>query len=131
MNNAVLLGIAAIVAGTAIAGCGRDGGTAGASDSGIRGTVLIGPTCAVEVVGGNCADKPYATDLRVVDSGTGDQVATASSSANGHFEVALPAGGYRLAAGSPGSLPRATPVSVTVRPHSYEQVTIRFDSGIR
>lgn len=123
--------ISLLLAGIAVGGCGRDGGSASVSDSGIRATVVIGPTCAVEVVGKNCADKPYATDLRVIDAGTGEQVATASSGTNGHFEIALPAGHYRLQPQSSASPPRAAPVDVAVRPHRYAATTIRFDSGIR
>jgi hypothetical protein len=123
--------MALLVAGIAVGGCGGGRDSAGASDSGIRGTVMIGPTCAVEVVGENCADKPYATDIRVIDTGTGEQVATVSSGTNGHFEIALPAGDYRLEPQSSASPPSAAPVEVAVRPDRYASTTIQFDSGIR
>jgi hypothetical protein len=131
MREARAMIVALLVAGIALGGCGGDSGSAGASDSGIRGTVMMGPTCAVEVVGENCADKPYATDIRVIDTGTGEQVATASSGANGHFAIALPAGQYRLEPPSSASPPQAAPVEVTVPPDRYAGTTIRFDSGIR
>jgi hypothetical protein len=131
MREARPMMIALFAAAIAVGGCGGNGGSAGASDSGIRATVLIGPTCAVEVVGENCADKPYATDIRVIDTGTGEQVATASSDTNGHFEIALPAGDYRLEPESSASPPSAAPVEVAVPPDRYAATTIRFDSGIR
>jgi hypothetical protein len=131
MRTAMPILIALLVAGIGLGGCGGSGGSAGASDSGIHGTVVIGPTCAVEVVGEQCADKPYATDLRVIDPSTGKQVATASSGTNGHFEMALPAGRYRLQPASSAFPPRAAPVVVAVPPHRYVATTIRFDSGIR
>jgi hypothetical protein len=131
MREARPVMIALFVAGIAVAGCGGEGRSASTSDSGIRGTVMIGPTCAVEMVGENCADKPYATDIRVIDTGTGEQVATASSGTDGHFEIALPAARYRLEPESSTSPPGAEPVEVTVPPNRYATTRIQFDSGIR
>jgi len=128
MRKAMPIVIVVCVAAFAVGGCG--GGSA-ASDSGIRGRVVIGPSCPVQVVGENCADKPYATDLRVIEPSTKEQVATTSSGANGRFEVALPAGRYRLEPPGSATLPRAAPVEVVVPPHRYATTTIRFDSGIR
>jgi hypothetical protein len=131
MGKATTKVIATFVAAIALAGCGETGGSAGSSGSGIRGRVVIGPTCPVQVVGEHCADKPYATDLRVIESGTGERVATTSSGGNGRFAVALPAGRYRLEARGSAALPQAAPVEVVVPPHRYATTTIRFDSGIR
>jgi hypothetical protein len=114
----------------ALTGC-AGGGSSTTASSGVRGTVLIGPTCAAQRVGQDCADKPYAAELRVVDPASNQQVATLSSGANGRFEVALSPGRYRIESGSSKSLPRAEPVEVTVPPHRYVNVMLRFDSGIR
>ena len=112
--------------------CGG-GAAAPALDSGIEGLVLIGPTCPVEQVGQDCDDKPYAGAIRILDASSGEVVATARSGDDGRFRVALQPGSYRLepVAAPSGGLPFGKPIDVVVRPHTYEEVTVSFDSGIR
>ncbi len=129
LRPSAFFAVAPVVA-IALTGC-ANGGSSTASSSGVRGTVMIGPTCAVQRVGQECADKPYAAELRVVDSADNQQVATVSSGANGRFEVALSPGRYRIESANSKSPPRAEPVEVTVPPHRYVNVSLRFDSGIR
>jgi hypothetical protein len=126
----ILLSATAIAVAMAMAACGGGGGSP-RIDSGIRGTVMIGPACPVQRVGLDCADEPYATELRIVDPVSGKRVAEASSDASGHFEVALPPASYRLEPASSKSPPSAQPVDANVPPHHYVRVAIRFDSGIR
>jgi hypothetical protein len=114
----------------ALIGC-AGGGSSTTASSGVRGTMVIGPTCAAQRVGQDCADKPYAAEVRVLDSASNQQVATLSSGANGRFEAALSPGRYRIEAVSPESPPTLEPVEVTVPPHRYVEVMLRFDSGIR
>jgi hypothetical protein len=121
--------IAVVFAG--LIACGG-GAAAPATDSGIDGVVLIGPTCPVEQVGQDCEDKPYAGSIKIIDASSGEVVATAHSDADGKFRVALAPGSYRLEpAAASGGLPYGKPIDVVVRPHTYEVVTVSFDSGIR
>jgi hypothetical protein len=111
--------------------CGG-GAAAPAPDSGIEGLVLIGPTCPVEQVGQGCADEPYAGAVKVVEASSGKVVTTIRSGEDGKFRVALPPGSYRLEpVPASGGLPFGKPIDVVVRPHTYEEVTVSFDSGIR
>ncbi|MEX2557988.1 MAG: hypothetical protein WEB06_20440 [Actinomycetota bacterium] len=111
--------------------CG--GGTAApVPDSGIEGLMLIGPTCPVEPVGQDCDDRPYAGEVRIIDVSSGEVVATARSSDDGRFRVALAPGSYRLEpVAASGGLPFGKAIDVVVRAHTYEDVTVSFDSGIR
>ncbi|MGH2728641.1 MAG: hypothetical protein ACRDKS_16845 [Actinomycetota bacterium] len=117
----------------ALLACEGGGGAAPPPDSGIEGLVVIGPTCPVVVQGQDCDDEPYAGEVRVVDRATGKLVATARSGADGRFRIGLAPGDYTLEPVSPnaGGLPFGKPLDVTVRPHTYERVTVSFDSGIR
>jgi hypothetical protein len=111
--------------------CGG-GAAAPASESGIDGLVLIGPTCPVEQVGQDCDDKPYVGEVRIIDVSSGEVVATARSGDDGKFRVALAPGSYRLEpVASANGLPYGKPIDVVIRPQTYEQVTVSFDSGIR
>jgi hypothetical protein len=85
----------------------------------------------VERVGQNCADRPYAAGLRVVDAASGEEAGTTSSGDDGRFEIALPPGRYRIESESGSGPPTAAPVAVSVPSHGYATATIRFDSGIR
>ena len=123
--------VVAVLAG--LVACGGATDQSAVRDSGIEGLVLIGPSCPVVVQGQDCDDKPYAGEVRVVDRANGRVVETARSGADGRFRVALAPGDYTLEPVSPnaGGLPFGKPVDVTVRPHTFEQVTVSFDSGIR
>lgn len=126
MRRLVLVLLAGLIA------CGGDGAATPTTDSGIEGLVLIGPTCPVVVEGQDCDDKPYAGQLRIIDRATEKVVAAARSGEDGRFRVALPPGSYRLEpVAAPQGLPYGKPIDVVVRPHTYEQVTVAFDSGIR
>jgi len=87
--------------------------------------------CPVVRAGSPCPDKPISTELQVTRDGR--VVATVRSGEDGRFSVALAPGDYVLvpAQASPGGLPFARPVPVTVRPHVFTLVKVLFDSGIR
>jgi hypothetical protein len=98
-------------------------------DSGIAGKVLLGPTCPVQRVGQTC-ETAYRTTIEVLTARRHRLVKKVRSGSDGRFRVQLAPGRYTLT-GAHSGLPRATPVTVTVRAHRYAHVTIRFDTGIR
>jgi hypothetical protein len=79
-----------------------------------------------------CADRPAATTLAVLDT-SGAMVTTVDSTADGHFTVALPPGGYLLRPVRIGGGPARHPTSmpVTVASGRYTTVTVRLDIDIR
>jgi hypothetical protein len=99
--------------------------------SGIMGMVTIGPTCPVmrNPPDPQCADKPYAANLEVKDS-SGKIVKTFSSAADGSFSVDLAPGNYTIV-GTNVTMPRMSPVNVTVEEGKFASLNIQFDSGIR
>ena len=126
MRSLVCMALAGMLA------CGGASDPAPASDSGIEGIVLIGPTCPVVVEGRDCDDKPYVGEVRIVDRASRKLVATARSGDDGRFRVSVAPGDYTLEpVANAGGLPFGKPIDVTVRPHTYETVTVSFDSGIR
>ncbi|MCI0346545.1 MAG: carboxypeptidase-like regulatory domain-containing protein [Chloroflexi bacterium] len=126
MGRVIVFALAALI------GCGGDGGRFQAPDSGIEGLMLIGPTCAVVGPGQDCDDEPYAGAVKVIERASGKLVATARAGKDGRFRVAVPPGAYTLEPVPAASgLPFGKPFEVTVRPHTYEQVKVSFDSGIR
>jgi hypothetical protein len=122
--------LATVACGERVADPGGGEGRTGAS--GIRGTVLLGPQCPVVVEGSPCPDTPFDADIQVLDR-TGEVVTTVHSGEDGTFEVALDPGTYTLqgvpSEGSP--FPFAKPVTVTVEPETFTEITVNFDTGIR
>ena len=91
--------------------------------------VLLGPMCPVEQANSPCPDKPMAnTKVEVVQDGA--VVATATTDAQGSFEVAVPAGAYTVQAVTTG-IQSSRGVSVTVTDGSSTSVNVPVDSGIR
>jgi hypothetical protein len=95
---------------------------------GIYGTITIGPTTPVCRIDLPC-DRPYSTTI-VVSNSEGE-VTRFISDKEGHFNVALLPGTYRLSPVGSDRLPWMSPQSVTVTAGLYTQVDIQFDSGIR
>lgn len=117
---------------TSTSGTGSSGGILPYT-SGIQGTISLGPTCPVERMPPEpaCADKPYATTVRVYHAGISAVFATAESNAAGIFKISLPPGSYTLTAGSGSMLPRCASVSAEVGPSGYAIVHVSCDTGIR
>jgi hypothetical protein len=106
--------------------------TASACSSGIEGTVTLGPTCPVERPGMTC-EKPYAASIDVYTE-SGHFVKTVRSAADGGLRVNLRPGIYTLKPqprDPARPYPIGKPVTVTVKPGSFEKVTIQYDTGIR
>ena len=111
--------------------CGSKTGT-GNGSSGIRGTVTLGPTCPVERADSPCPPAPYAAKITV--SKAGDVVATATTAADGRFEISLEPGTYTIDAVpvNTDGIARMQPMQpVTVTAGAFTGVTVSFDSGIR
>jgi hypothetical protein len=104
------------------------GGGAAAADSGITGTVTYGPTCPVQRVGGSPCETPYATEITV--SNGGKTVASIHSGKDGRFRISLKPGIYTLSAASTG-IGGMQPTQATVYAHSFTEVQLMVDSGIR
>ena len=99
-------------------------------DSGIRGRVLLAPTCPVQRPGRSCT-RPYQAWMTIRREPSGAVALRVRSSPAGRFTARLPAGGYRLQPHNARPFPRARPQTVTVDPHRFTEVTVRFDTGIR
>jgi hypothetical protein len=119
-----------IVAITAVAlllaGCSAPAGV----DSGIHGTVTLGPAGSAAEPS-TAAPKPYGVDLVVKPQGGRSSAAKVKSAPDGRFVLDLEPGIYviRTAQTQPGAVLK--PVTVTVEPHVYTEVSVPFDNGIR
>ena len=119
------------------AGVWASGGIGGGSGAlpggpGIAGQALAGPTCPVVRPGdSNCSDRPVAGATLLIRDAGGTVVAQLTTDDSGRFEVALPAGSYRIepqpVAGLMGT---ASPIDVTVG-SAFETVNVAYDTGIR
>jgi hypothetical protein len=99
-------------------------------DSGIRGTVTLGPA-APAAEPSTSALRPYGAALVVKPQGGRSSVAKVKSAPDGRFSLDLEPGIYviRAAETQPGAVLK--PITVTVEPHAYTEVSVPFDSGIR
>ena len=99
-------------------------------DSGVRGVALYGPTCPAQRPGHTCV-RPYAAWITIRREPKGTVAARVHAGSDGRFTARLRAGQYLLVPRNGKPFPRAKSQSVSVRPHRFTTVTIRFDSGIR
>ena len=101
----------------------------------VTGIVLAGPTCPVvrDPPDPACEDRPVAGAEIVAVDAQGQEVARASSDAEGGFSLALAAGEYQLVPQPvEGLLGTASPTAiVVVEGAPPEPVTIVYDTGIR
>jgi hypothetical protein len=98
--------------------------------SGIEGQVTLGPTCPGPVRPGQVCERPYQATITVLDQ-QGQDVTQFQSGADGRFQVPLAPGRYTLRPESPGALPRAGQLTVTVNPGRWTEVSIDYDTGLR
>lgn len=100
--------------------------------SGISGTVMIGPVCGgpVSVDQTPCPDQPYQAAITIFDQHS-QPVLQVNTDEQGLFQVALPPGVYTLHPESPGKMPYAGDIEVTVTEGQFTPVQINYDSGIR
>ena len=102
-------------------------------DSGIRGRVLLGSLKPSSRIGETNLDKPFQTTLDIVRAEDESLVKQIRTRHNGTFIVALAPGDYIVRSASSDEIrrPSIDPVPVTVPPHTYVDVTINADTGIR
>jgi hypothetical protein len=112
--------------------CACAGGAGPAGDAGVRGVVTLGPMCPVESVVSPCPDRPVA-GVRVQALQGEEVVAETRTASDGTFRVALDPGDYVIRAivepGGPGMF--AKPVAVQVPQHTFVNVSVLVDTGIR
>jgi hypothetical protein len=113
-----------------LAGGEVTGGASAGLNSGLNGHVLYGPTCPVQRVGQSC-ERPYQATIRVLRDPARRSSVTVRSAGNGTFRVRLAPGRYLLEPQNGRPFPTSRPQTITVHPHRYTNVTIRYDSGIR
>jgi hypothetical protein len=118
-----------------LAGCSAPGGPS--PDAGaLRGNVLAGPTCPVvtDPPDPGCADRAVAGAILVVVDAAGNEVARATSRADGSFSTALSPGAYRLVAQPVEGL-MGTPAEIAFSIEAGEPQTavvdVAYDTGIR
>lgn len=106
-------------------------GEGSAVDAGVFGVAVVDAGCPVLDAGTSCPDVPLRA--RVVVLRSTDRVAVTETDPKGRFRAVLPPGSYVLHGENldNAAVPSAMPISVTVHPGEFTEVTIRFDSGIR
>lgn len=116
----------------ALAGCsGVSSGDDPSARSGIRGVVTAGPQCPVVVQGSPCPDRPWSGVVRVTNP-DGDTVGEVETDAQGGFSIDLEPGSYEvLPVTGGGRPPTVSPEAVEVDVHTFTEVTLVVDTGIR
>jgi outer membrane murein-binding lipoprotein Lpp len=125
----------AIAAGILVlAGCG-DVAPAAQTSSGVAGLVHLGPQCPVETLGDPCADQPAASVTVTVSKqipgeayAAGEEVARATTDADGRFRIAVPPGEYVVTAEAGMSCEL---MDAHVTEGVYAEVDVPCDTGIR
>ena len=79
-----------------------------------------------------CDDKPYETDLIIVEKASRKVVARIRTDENGQTSITgIKPGAYSILPPSTSGSPSASPVDFTVRKGRITEVKMSFDSGIR
>ncbi len=98
--------------------------------SGAKFTAQLGPTCPGPERPGEVCTRPYQGGLAVKDA-KGAEVAQVQTDENGKATLNLPPGEYVVTPTVEGPFPRGAPVTFTVQPGQYAEVSIELDTGIR
>jgi hypothetical protein len=110
-----------------LAACGD---APGDGASGIRGRALAGPQCPVEMAESPCPDLPWDGIVVATAVGSGETF-TASTDADGRFELSLSPGTYEVTIDAASTPPTAEPQTVTVEEGSFTEIEVFVDTGIR
>lgn len=96
-------------------------------------TVVVGPTCPVisDPPGPACDDRPVEGAELLVLGANGQQVAAVRSDAQGHAELRLAAGSYKVRPQPVAGLMGTAPEVALIVAASPEPVVIGYDTGIR
>ena len=102
-------------------------------DSGIKGRVVLGPLTPSSRVGEKSPEQPFQTTLDIVNAEDESLVRQIRTRRNGMFVVGLPPGDYivRSAPSDEFRQPSIDPVPVTVPAHTFVELTINADTGLR
>jgi Carboxypeptidase regulatory-like domain len=120
--------IVPVLVAVALAACGGEG--TGDGTSGIRGQALAGPQCAVEMAEAPCPDLPWEGMVVATDTASGEEF-TATTDADGRFELILAPGTYEVSIDASSSPPSAEPQTVMVDSGAFAVVDLFVDTGIR
>jgi hypothetical protein len=102
-------------------------------DSGVTGQTEVGPTCPVLTPGLSCPPGHIGVWLVVTRDGWPSIFSISHAGAEGRFRIGLPPGRYTVRVvwfGSSLPMLRTPELHVTVRPHSFADVVVEFDSGL-
>ena len=117
-----------------LVGCGNEAEVTDDA-SGVEGTVHLGPQCPVESVDEPCEDAPAAgVEVTVSDMIPGEayvagpRVASGTTDAQGHFQIAVPPGDYVVTAKAGMSCEL---MDARVEADARTQVDVPCDTGIR
>jgi hypothetical protein len=104
--------------------------------TGIQGKVTAGPTCPVVTNPPDpaCAERPVAGAVLVVTNVSGEEVARATSAADGTFSVELAPGSYTITAQPVEGLmgtPAPMDVEVVALGQPMIELQVSYDTGIR
>jgi hypothetical protein len=133
-------GLALVVFSLAMLGACTPAAAPGGSGSD-EGTVLVmgrataGPTCPVErnPPDPNCAERPVAGAVMVIQDGAGREVARATTDADGRFSIRLQPASYQLVPQPvSGLMGTARPVAFRVEAgKTPAPLQVSYDTGIR
>ena len=105
-------------------------GGAGAA-SGVHGSVVLSPSCAGAQVDGAECQTPFADVVLQLSTLEGQLVSSGRSSVLGLYDLAAPAGRYRLQVIVPMKIVRCPRTEVEVIDGQSTPVAVRCDSGMR
>jgi len=100
----------------------------------LRGQVIAGPACPVVSVppDPDCADRPVAGAVLVIEVEGGGEVARLESNADGRFETSLPVGRYALVPQAVDGLLGTAPVQqFVITAGERTELVVPYDTGIR
>ncbi len=117
-----------VLVAVALTACGGEGTSDGTS--GIRGQALAGPQCAVEMAESPCPDLPWEGTVVATNTASGEEF-TATTDADGHFELILAPGTYEVSIAVSSSPPSVEPQTVMVDSGVFAAVDLFVDTGIR
>jgi hypothetical protein len=84
----------------------------------------------VEMADSPCPDLPWEGTVVATDTSSGDAF-TATTDADGRFELSLAPGTYEVTIEAASTPPTAEPQTVTVEEDTFTEIEVFVDTGIR